>query len=143
MITALDANVILDVLLGTTSDAEVSAQALRRAELDGALTISAICYAEVAGNFPLQSRADDFFELIGCTVQEIDREIAFLASSFYRSYKKRGGDRTRILPDFLIAAHAQLKADRLLTCDKRFFGSAFPKLKTIAPSDLTTRRSSK
>jgi predicted nucleic acid-binding protein len=142
MITAVDSNVILDVLLGPTADAETASKALRLAELNGRLVISAICYAEVTGHFPSQARADDFFELIHCSIGEIDKDVAFLAGIFYRNYKKRGGTRTRILPDFMIGAHAQIKADRMLTRDKRFFGTTFPKLKTVAPSDLITPRSS-
>ncbi|MCU1322845.1 MAG: putative nucleic acid-binding protein contains domain [Acidobacteriaceae bacterium] len=143
MITAVDANVILDVLVGVPSEAEESSEALRLAELQGKLIISAVCFAEVAGNFPTQARAEDFFELIRCSITEIDKEIAYLSGVFYRSYRKRGGERTRILPDFLIAAHAQIKADRLLTRDKRFFGTTFPKLKTVAPRDVIIPRSSK
>jgi predicted nucleic acid-binding protein len=143
MTTAVDANIILDVLLGVAPDTDTSSEALRLAKLDGRLIISTICYAEIAGNFPSQARADDFFQLIGCSVDEIDQETAFLAGTFYRSYRKRGGERSRILPDFLIAAHAQLKSDRLLTRDKRFFGATFPKLRTVNSADLSTPRSSK
>ena len=143
MTTAVDANIILDILVGEDTEMDLAAQALRRAELDGHLIISVICYGEIAGNFPSQARADDFFKLIGCSIEGIDRETAFLAGVFFREYRKRGGERTRILPDFLIAAHAQLKADRLLTRDKRFYGSAFSKLKTISPASQTTPRSSK
>lgn len=143
MITAVDANIILDILVGTPLDAEISSEALRRAKLSGQLITSAICYAEVSGNFSAQKHADDFFQMIGCEIEAIDKEIAFLASVFYRSYRKRGGDRSRILPDFMVAAHAQLRADRLLTRDKRFYGPTFPKLKTVSAADISTERSSK
>jgi hypothetical protein len=46
-----------------------------------------------------------------------------------RVYKLRGGTRTRILADFLLAARAQLDSDHLLTRDDRFFTDAFPNLK--------------
>jgi predicted nucleic acid-binding protein len=63
-------------------------------------------------------------------------DAAFLAGNFFRDYLKRGGARTRILADFIVAAQAQLPADRLLTNDKRFYGTSFPNLKAISPEDL-------
>jgi predicted nucleic acid-binding protein len=69
-------------------------------------------------------------------VLPVDEETAFLAGKFFREYKLRGGTRDRILPDFLIAAHAQLYADRLLTRDHRFFTGSFQGLIAVAPQDL-------
>ena len=136
MITAVDANVLLDILVGKEEEAGLSERALRAAALAGQLVISAICYAEVAGRFSSQGRADSFLQELSCEVQPLDQQIAFLAGQYFRSYRRRGGERSRILPDFLIAAHAQLKADRLLSRDKRFFGASFPKLKTVSPGNL-------
>jgi predicted nucleic acid-binding protein len=136
MITAVDANVLLDILVGSEEEAIRSERALRAAALAGQIVLSAVCYAEVAGRFSSQSRADLFLRELNCEVQPLDQQTAFLAGQYFRSYRRRGGERSRILPDFLIAAHAQLSADRLLSRDKRFFGSSFPKLKTVSPTDL-------
>ncbi|MBS1799010.1 MAG: PIN domain-containing protein [Acidobacteria bacterium] len=136
MTTAVDANVLLDILAGSNEEATLAEEALRKAALSGELVLSAICYAEVAGRFSSQGRADAFLNGLGCEIHPVDQQIAFLASQYFRSYRRRGGDRTRILPDFLIAAHAQLRADRLLSRDKRFFGTSFPKLKTISPVEM-------
>ncbi|MBA7597289.1 hypothetical protein ES703_04291 [subsurface metagenome] len=43
-------------------------------------------------------------------------------------YRKSGGRRIRIITDFLIGAHAQLKADRFITRDRGFHKSYFPEL---------------
>jgi len=95
-----------------------------------------VVYAEVAPHFPSRVRLDDFFSLANCRIDPIDEPIAYLAARFFWEYRLRGGSRTRILPDFLIAAHAQLRADRILTRDKRFFKEAFPKLKAVSPEDV-------
>ena len=134
--TALDTNVILDLLVGTPALASQSEAALKAAKLDGPFSASIIVYAEVAANFQSKTRADDFFRLINSRIAPVDGPIAFLAGQFFRQYRDRGGNRTRILPDFLIAAHAQLNADRILTRDKRFFKETFPKLKAVSPADL-------
>lgn len=134
--TALDTNVILNLLAGEAAEINQTSKALEAAGLPGPLVISAIVYAEVAGNFPSRSRADDFFTLLHCRVDPVEESTAFLAAQFFGQYKLRGGGRSRILPDFLIAAHAQLKADRILTRDKRFFRETFPRLKALTPEDL-------
>ena len=56
------------------------------------------------------------------------------AGASWREYRRRGGARARIVPDFLIGAHAGYRADRLLTRDRGFYRSHFPGLKIIDPS---------
>jgi predicted nucleic acid-binding protein len=136
MKTAVDANVVLDMLTGTPMEIQAAESALLAAKIDGSILISAAAYAEVAARFQSKAKAEDFFSLLDCEVQPLDQNAAFLAGHFFRQYQKRGGTRARVLPDFLIAAHAQLNADRILTRDARFFGSSFPRLKAVSPADL-------
>jgi predicted nucleic acid-binding protein len=136
MITAVDANIILDTLVGSPQEVSLAHAALRVAQVSGATITSAVSYAEVAQRFQSKVKADDFFALLGCDIEPLEEEAAFLAGQFARQYRLRGGSRIRILPDFLIAAHAQLRADRILTRDKRFFRETFPKLKAVSPEDI-------
>jgi hypothetical protein len=46
------------------------------------------------------------------------QSVALLAGGMFRAYLDRGGKRGRVVPDFLIAAHAQELADRLLARDR-------------------------
>jgi predicted nucleic acid-binding protein len=136
MITAVDANVLLDVLTGSSKEIQIAHSALRQAESAGAIITSVVAYAEVAAQFTSKVRAKEFFDLLSCKIQALDENAAFLGGQFFDEYKQRGGKRTRILADFLIAAHAQLNADRILTRDTRFFGPNFPRLKAVSPADL-------
>lgn len=136
MITAVDANIVLDLLVGTAAEIELAELGLRRSKASGSICMSAISYAEVAGRFPNKNYADEFFRLIDCRIESLDEFTAFVAGQMARDYRLRGGSRSRILPDFLIAAHAQVHAQRLLTRDKRFFKDTFPQLNAVDPADL-------
>jgi len=60
-------------------------------------------------------------------------EAAFLAAKVLARYRRRGGVRTRPLPDFFIGAHAAIAGLALLTRDARRYRTYFPKLQLIAP----------
>ena len=47
---------------------------------------------------------------------------------------REGGQRTQILPDFLIGAHAQLQPTRLISRDRGFYERLFPELILIDPT---------
>ena len=61
-------------------------------------------------------------------------ESAALAGEMFRIYLERGGKRGRVVPDFLIAAHAQLHADGLLARDRGYYRDYFQKLNLRDPS---------
>ena len=51
----------------------------------------------------------------------------------HADYRQCGGQRSMILPDFLIGAHALLESTGLLTRDGRRYRQAFPGLRLILP----------
>ena len=67
-------------------------------------------------------------------IEEIPVAAAFLAGHAHAGYRRAGGSREAVLPDFLIGAHAGYRADRLLTRDRGFYRSHFPGLEIIDPS---------
>ncbi len=138
MVTAVDTNIFLDVLVGSESEASEALRALTCAFEQGSLVCSCVCYAELANRFPQQSGLDGFLFDLGCKVVVSSLESAFIAGRFHHNYRKRGGKRTRIVADFFIAADAQLNADRLLTRDDRFFKGEFPDLAAVDPATLLT-----
>ncbi len=81
-----------------------------------------VCYAELAGRFKSRRSLDSFLDIIPVKLMPLNADAGFLAGVFHHAYLQRGGARTRVLADFVVAAQAQLGADRLLTSDKRFFG---------------------
>ena len=133
MITAVDSSVILDLLTGSREHGGRAATALRRAAADGALVASTAVWAEVAGAHEDPRLAADRLDRLGIGLVPDHREVAVVAGRVYRAYRLAGGTRRRILPDFLIGAHALVHADRLLTRDRGFYRSSFKRLTILEP----------
>ena len=66
----------------------------------------------------------------------LDEAVWQEAGAAYATYAQRrrqskDGPSKRLLVDFIVGAHAILKADRLLTLDATRYRAAFPKLVTV------------
>jgi predicted nucleic acid-binding protein len=133
VITAVDSNVILDLLTGSREHGVRSAAALRHATADGALVASTAVWAEVVGAHEDPQLAADRLDRLSIGLLPDDRDVAIEAGRVYRAYRLAGGTRRRILPDFLIGAHALVHADRLLTRDRGFYRSSFKRLTVVEP----------
>ncbi len=133
MITAVNTNVLLDILLPNQRFVERSGKSLEAAATAGSLVICELVYAELCVGFDSQKQCDEFLTDIGIHIDPLDRSASFLASRVWRRYREQGGKRERILADFLIGAHAQLQASRLLTRDRGFYRKMFPSLNLLEP----------
>lgn len=132
MITALDTNILLDVFLPDKKFASDSSKLLKSAYNEGALVICDIVYAELVPQFEGRSMLDSTLTIINVSLSSVDKDIAFLAGERWKVYRKSGGERKRIITDFLIGAHAMIKAERFLTRDRGFYKSYFPDLKIFS-----------
>jgi predicted nucleic acid-binding protein len=134
MITAIDTNILLDVLVPNEKFCDASVGGLEEAATAGALVVCDLVYAELCIHFSWQRECDAFLESNEIRVESLSRESHFLASRVWRTYRRQGGQRTRILADFLIGAHAQMQATRLLSRNRGFYRKLFPSLDLIDPS---------
>ena len=129
MITAVDTNVLLDVFLPDDRHGPASRRLLRAAYDTGAVVISDVVYAELAAAFDDRADLDDALRRINVSASPLDTEVAFLAGRRWLDYRRAGGPRDRIITDFLIGAHALMKADRFLTRDRGFYDTYFQDLR--------------
>jgi len=97
------------------------------------LVINPIIYAEFSVRY---SSIDDVDELL--PPQEFRREAlpwtsAFAAGAAFGLYRRSGGERQRVLPDFLIGAHAAIRGYSILTRDPKGYRAYFPDIRLISP----------
>ncbi|HLK11219.1 MAG TPA: type II toxin-antitoxin system VapC family toxin [Candidatus Binatia bacterium] len=127
--TIVDINVLLDVLLLGAEHGDESERRLAAALRAGPVIVNDVIAAELAPIF--DSAAALWSTLRDAEIELVPypREAIFVAGKAFRRYRRRGGRRNRILPDFMIGAHAVASGARLLTRDGRFYRDSFPGLR--------------
>lgn len=136
MTSALDTNVLLDLLIPNPAWMSRSLQAIARAASEGGLVVCEIVFAELCGQFQSRKECDSFLEDNAIRVDASSREVLHASSTAWRSYRKQGGKRDRILPDFLVGAHARHQASRLVSRDAGFYREYFHGLAVLDPREL-------
>ena len=128
MITAVDTSVLLDVFLPDERHGPQSKELLRNAYDRGAILVCDVVYAELVPAFDDRATLDAALREISATISPIDTDIAYEAGQRWSRYRQAGGPRDRIITDFLIGAHAVVRAETFLTRDRGFYATYFPEL---------------
>ncbi len=129
----LDANVILDIWDLNPSWHAWSSGQLRKLSILHELAINTIVYAEVSTRFATLAALDRRVEELGLVVLNIPRDAAFLAGKAFVQYRRRGGQKSNVLADFFIGAHAAVLKCPLVTRDTRRYAAFFPTVRLIPP----------
>jgi hypothetical protein len=134
MITAVDTNILVDILEPDPVHGLRSKEALKKCLREGAAVACDVVWAEAATAYG--QNPDKLVEAlramrIGFSAMSL--EAALAAAESWHSYRNRGGGRDRIAADFLIGGHASIQCDRLLTRDRGFYRKYFTALAVVSP----------
>ncbi len=134
MLTAVDSSVLLDAVTDSPQHADASERALRNAAGEGGLIICECVLAEIRPAFSDAAAIEEFLSDWELRFVPSSRESALLAGELFGVHLARGGKRGRVIADFLIGAHANLHAERLLARDRGYLRDYFKRLKLLTPA---------
>ena len=133
--TIVDTNVLLDLVTDDPQFAEWSIAQLEAASLNGSLIINDVIYAELSVRYDAKEDLDTFINEAGLKHEAVPSSALFLAGKVFRKYRKSGGVRTGVLPDFFIGAHAAVLELPLLTRDTGRYRTYFPTVDLVVPEN--------
>ena len=155
MITAVDTNILLDILIPDAPHGNASEGYLVRSLEAGSVIIAEAVYTELAAHFSTREEIDRFLEETGIQRRPSGPDALYLAGKIWREYLRRRSDSTvcpscgtaqefhcvkcgssflprqHVVADFLIGAHASVHADQLLTRDRGYYRTYFPGLRLV------------
>ena len=156
MITAVDTNIILDVLIPGEPFSASSKALLDRHISDGQLIICEVVYAELAARFSSEKDLKAFLAETGIRLIYSNEKSLYIAGTRWAEYAGKGNKnrfvcgkcgttfeancpqcttaltkRLHVLADFLIASHALSHADCVLSRDLGIYKTYFRELKVV------------
>jgi len=129
----VDTNVLLDVVTEDPVWVDWSLATLEAASFDGPLAINDVVYAELSVRYRDVADLDAMLAAAELLHLPAPKPALFLAGKVFQAYRKSGGGRTGVLPDFFIGAHAAVSGLTLITRDVARYRTYFPKVALIAP----------
>ncbi len=132
MRTAVDSSVLLCILQRQPGWEQWRAILSRAAE-EGILVLCPVVFAECSIGFANAEEARAQFDSLCIAYDAFTPESAYLAGRTFLRYRREGGPRQHLIPDFLVAAHARVQADRLAAIDRGYLRAYFPTLVLVTP----------
>jgi len=157
MITAVDTNVVLDVLIPGQPCAESSKRLLDHHLANGKLIICEVVYAELASSFTSEKELKQFLADTGIGLVYSNEKSLYAAGKRWAEYAKKGGrsrftcdrcghafavtcprcktaltKRLHVLADFIVGAHALVQADCMLSRDLGVYKTYFSDLNVVS-----------
>ncbi len=132
----MDTSVLLAVFKGEPKG-ELWLECLQSASEAAKLLVSSVALAEIRSFFPSDDACRNALRNLDLKHSPLNEDASLLAGKIFRAYRKEGGPRKTILPDFLIAAHAATQAESLATVDRGYLRAYFPSMRLFTAPNST------
>ena len=132
MTLAVDTSVLL-AIFNAEADCDAWIDVLAAARRAGELVVCETVYAEASSRFADHPAFEDALDRLDIVLRRSMPSTLYRAGQVFAEYRKRGGPRTALIPDFLVGAHAEMQADRLATRDRGFLRAFFATLARVEP----------
>ena len=129
----VDTNVLVDLLQNDPDWVDWSIAQLRAQSQIHRLIINPIIYAELSLTFSSVEALDRVLAGMVLPVVEVPKPDLFLAGKAFVQYRRRGGQKSNVLADFFIGAHAAVARLPVLTRDAQRYQSYFPSVRLVTP----------
>lgn len=129
----VDTNVLVDVLQNDPDWVDWSIAQLRAQSQIHRLIVNPIIYAELSLTFSSVEALDRVLADMVLPVVEVPKPALFLAGKAFVQYRRRGGQKSNVLTDFFIGAHAAVARLPVLTRDAQRYQSYFPSVRLVTP----------
>jgi len=157
MTSAVDTNVLLDILIPDAEYLDHSLAALLQAAEKGPLIISEIVFTELSSQFLHDGDLERFLAETAIELRISDEKALWIAGRAWKEYSKRRKNvltcfvcgkeiavlcphcqqpvqpKRHVISDFIVGAHAMAFAGRLITRDRGFYRKYFKGLQIIDP----------
>ena len=133
MTTFLDTCVLISLLNPQENFHRWSVEQFQNCKANGPAIISDIVYCEFSVGMASKAAVDEAVSQFGLDRLRANDAALFRAGLAYKLYKSRGGNKTNVLPDFLIGALADVAGAPLITTNPKDFTGYFPDLQVIKP----------
>ena len=131
--TLVDTNVIVDILTDDLTWSDWSTDTLKWCAARGPVLINEVIYAEMSVRAAGEAELDNALDSLTLEFRHTPKQALFVAGRAFGQYRRAGGARPGILPDFFIGAHAHVLGCPILTRDVRRYRTYFPYVELITP----------
>lgn len=134
MTTFIDTSAVIALLNADDEHHNWSVEKFNQAKENGPVIIADIVYSEVSMGLASMDATDVAIESLGLQRFANKNEALFRAGRAFLRYRdQNAGQKTNVLPDFLIGAVAEVETAPLMTSNAKDFNTYFPELDLITP----------
>jgi predicted nucleic acid-binding protein len=130
--TAVDTSVLIAIAKGE-GDAEAWMDLLITARSEGELAVCDVVAAEFYAVLMDARKFRRSLRDLGIVFSPTSLAASQLAGRIFKEYRRQGGPREHLVPDFLIGAHASEHAQRIAAIDRGYLRRYFPNLTVLRP----------